>query len=155
MSHITEIKLKVKDLDALAAAAETLGFTFVEGKKTYRWYNRFVNDSDEGRAFARERGVEAMGRCEHVLRAKDHTSDDYEIGVVKALDGDGYTLAYDSWGPGKKLEAKAGPQLNTLRREYAVETATRAANRTLARQGFRVERQDLEGGRVRLRLRKR
>ena len=155
MSHITEIKLQVKDLEALEAAGKALGFEFRENQKTYGWYNRFADDSEEGRRFARERGVEAMGKCEHALRATDHKQGDYEIGVVKALDGDGYTLAFDSWGPGQKLLAKAGPGLNTLRREYAVEVATKAANRKLARQGFRVHRENLEGGRVRLRLKKR
>ncbi len=155
MSHITEIKLQVKDLDALKAAAENLGFDFMEGQKTHEWYGQFMDDSREGKEFARTRGIGAMGKCEHALRAKDHKHGDYEIGVVKSLDGEGYELSYDSWGSGRKLEAKAGPKLNTLRREYAVEVATKAANKKLRREGFRVQREDLPGGRVRLRLKKR
>jgi len=155
MSHITEIKLKVKDLDALETAADSLGFELRRGQKTHAWYGRFMNDSAEGRQFARERSVEEMGKCEHALRMKNHQSGDYEIGVVKSQDGDGYTLSFDSWGPGKKLEALAGPGLKTLRREYACEVATRTAQKSLGRQGFRVERSDIGGGRIRLRLRKR
>lgn len=156
MSHITEVKMKIRDLDALREAAEALGLVFMEGQKTHEWYGTFVGDSREGRDFARDRGVASMGKCEHALRLKDHKNGDYEIGIVPALDGDGYSLAYDSWGThGARLHAAAGDNLNTLRREYSVSVATREARKRLGRDGWRVQRQDLDNGKVRLRLRRR
>ena len=154
MSHITEIKVKVTDLDALKEAAEQLGLEFMEGQTTHRWYGQFVNDSEEGKRFARERSVDEMGKCDHALRVKGDATG-HEIGVIKAQDGDGYALVYDSWGPGKQLEAVAGQGLTKLKREYAVEVATKRARRKLGPAGWELDREDLPNGRVRLRLRKR
>lgn len=156
MSHITEVKLQIKDLDALKEAAEALGFEFVEGQQTYNWYNAFLADSPEGRQYARERGTASMGKCEHALRLKGAKPGDYEVGIIKALDGNGFSIAYDNFGSGQNLmKAGGGKDLPTLRKEYAVAVATKRAQASLGRQGWRVERQDLEGGRVRLRVRKR
>lgn len=155
MSHITEVKLKIRDLDALALAAEACGFDFREGQKTHAWYGRFLGDSNEGRQFARERGEQAMGKCEHALRLKDHKKGDYEIGIAKSVDGDGYSLLYDTFGPGRRLLAAAGSTMGKLKQEYAVAVATKNTA-ALARRGFsRPVRENLPDGRVRLRLRKR
>jgi hypothetical protein len=152
MSHMTEGTLKVRDLDALEEAGLALGLQLLRGQTTHAWYGRFVNDSEEGRRVARERGVASMGTCEHAMRSVDHQGGDYEIGVVKALDGDGYSLMFDSWGPGRKLLARAGADLGKLRQEYALAVATKKAKAKL--KGWALERESLPGGRVRLRARK-
>lgn len=155
MSHLTDVKLKVRDLDSLAEAAEQLGGELVIGQKTHKWYGRFMNDSAEGRRVASERGAETFGHCEHAIRIKgDHTS--YEVGVVKALDGDGYDLVYDTWGSGQNLERQFGKGLSKIRHEYAVSTAQKKAVASLQRKGWALApREDLGNGRTRLKLRKR
>lgn len=156
MSHITDVKLKIKDLDALKDAAEKCGFEFREDQKKYAWYGKFMDDSAEGRRVVAERGVESLGKCDHALRLKDHQQGDYEIGVVRDDDGS-FSLLFDTWGNGQKLlrETTGGPQLSRLRREYAAAVATKQAKKTLGRQGWTVERKDLPGNRIRLRVRKR
>lgn len=151
MSHVTDVKLKVTDLDALERAAERLGFEFRRDQKTYAWYGRFMNDSN---AYGKH-DPKNFGKSEHALRLKNHQPGDYEVGVVKSLDGDGYEILFDEWGPGQKLKAVVGPQANALRREYAAEVAEQKAMQKLSRHGWRVQREDLPGNRIRLRLKKR
>lgn len=155
MSHITDVKMRVRNLESLAQAAEALGGTLVIGQKTHAWYGRFMNDSAEGRRLARERGSASFGTCEHAIRSKTHTTGDYEIGVVKALDGDGFDLVLDTWGPGGKLVRQFGSDLNGLRQEYAVSETQRKAKELLARKGFVAHRERLPNGSVRLRMVKR
>lgn len=155
MSHITDVKLKVKDLDGLAEAAGALGLELVRGQKTHAWFGRFMSDSAEGRRVAQERGAHTFGKCEHAIRRKDHQQGDYEIGVVAEKDGS-YSLLYDTWGHGgSRIEQKAGPQLTALRREYSAAVAGRKARATLGRQGWTTVRQDLPGNRIRLKVVKR
>lgn len=146
------MKLKVKDLDALEESADALGGELRRGQKTHAWYGRFMNDS---RSYG-EHDPKDFGKCEHAIRLKNHQAGDYEIGVVKAKDGEGFELLVDTWGPGQKLvTAFGGPQLHGLRREYAASVATKRANATLARKGYRVQREDLPGNRIKLKVRKR
>ena len=156
MSHITDVKLKIKDLDALKEVADACGFEFREDQKRYAWYGKFMGDSESGRRVVAERGVESLGKCDHALRLKGAQSGDYEIGVVKDADGS-FALLYDEYGFGRKLvsDATGGPQLSRLRREYAATVATKEAKRRLGRLGFTVARQDLPGNRIRLKVRKR
>lgn len=133
MSHITNVQVKIRDVAALAAAVAHLGGRFEEGAQTYKTY--YGNT-----------------KCEHAIRFPQAG---YDIGVVKATDGDGYELQYDRWGThGQAVERVAGAGLSALKREYGVAVATTRAQK-LARQGWRVQRQDLDGGRVRLRLTRR
>lgn len=127
----------------------------MRGQTTHKTYGRFVGDSREGQEFVNERGAAAIGKCDHAIRLKDHRGDDYEVGVVKSLEGDGYSLVYDSWGPGKRLEAAFEKDLNGLKREYSASVATKRAKKTLGPKGFVVSREDLLNGGIRLRLRKR
>ena len=154
MSHITEAKLLIKDVDALDAAAAECGFVFMKDQNTHAWYGQMVGDSEEGRRTARERGVENLGKCAHALRLKDHKQGDYEIGVVKNTDGT-FSLLYDTWGPGRRLEQAAGVNLSKLRQEYAVAVTQARVTKTMARQGFRMTRENIGDGRVRLHLRRR
>ena len=154
MSHITEAKIRVRDMDALNDVAVLLGGELVLGQRTHRTYGRFVGDSAEGAQFVAERGEDAIGKCDHAIRLKNSGSHDYEIGVVPSLDGDGYSLVYDSWGPGKRLEAAFGTGLNGIKREYAAAVATKAVERKMGRR-YKVEREDLPNRRIKLRVRKR
>jgi len=44
MSHVTTVKVEIKDLAALREACESIGLEFREGQKKYKWYGRFVGD---------------------------------------------------------------------------------------------------------------
>jgi hypothetical protein len=146
MSHITDIKLRVKDLDALEEVGEALGLTLQRGQKTHKWFGRFVGDTRPPAGLA----VEDYGKCEHALGLKNHQAGDYEIGVVKALDGgEGYDLVTDTWNQTRLLNAVGGAQMNRLRQEYAASVALKRAKATLARKGFvasRVNGGGFDGG---------
>jgi hypothetical protein len=152
VSHITEGRLQVSNLESVREGGEAAGFVFMENQRTHAWYGVFMNDSEEGRRVAAERGVHNLGRCDHALRLKDHRPGlDYEVGVVANPDGT-YSLLYDTWGPGARLEAETagGRGLSRLKQECAVAEQQRAAV-ALQRAGFRMVREDLLGGTVRLR----
>lgn len=137
MSHVASVECQVKDLGALQAAADRLGFDFIAGKTSYRWFGRFLNDWPSHRA-AINKGVDpkTFGTCDHVLRLRSQPNG-YEIGVIEGED-DTYQLTYDTFGNGHHLERAGGVDLVTLRNEVAAETATRV----LQRRGFRVQRTD-------------
>lgn len=151
MSHISDVKLRIKDLDCLEEAGALCDFELRRNQVTHEWYG--VDMQDSNLAPGRDRST--FGKCSHALRLKDHKAGDYEIGVVSEPDGS-FSLLYDSWGgSGRRLEAAAGPQLAKLRREYACATATKKARASLGKKGFQISREDLLGGGIRLKLRKR
>lgn len=125
MSHVTEIKTEIKDLDALATAAEKLGMEFVRDQKSYRWYGQYVGDAPlpEGMTEA------DLGKCEHALRVKEKPGA-YEVGVIKAKNGKGYTLLFDYWDEGKGLMNHIGDNAGKLTQRYAAEAAIKQARVT-------------------------
>lgn len=128
MSHIAKIHLEIKDLDALAAAAESLGCELVRGQKDFLWYAGRRNP------------------CDHAIRVKNAKRRTYEIGVI--ADGEGsFRLECDFWDSGG-LEDIVGAEAKKLRQAYAESAATRQAQR----QGFRVQRTVGQNGVVKLRL---
>lgn len=157
MSHVTDVKLKITDLDALEAAAVACGLELRRDQTTYAWWGSFMNDS---RSYGEHLPAE-MGHCAHALRIpgdrpKNGSAGPWEVGVVPAKDGSGFNLVYDTFGgAGSRLTQKVGPGANTLRKEYAAAAATGKAMQTLARKGWGVTREDVAGGAIRLKLRKR
>lgn len=152
MSHVTNLKLRVKDLEALETGGRECDLEFRENQRTHRWYGHFVGDTTPPKGMK----PEDYGKCLHALVLKNAGPSDYEIGVVKALDGgEGYDLVCDTWRQARLLEAVGGPNLNKLRREYAAAAALKKANATLQRKGFVAHRENLAGGAIRLRLQKR
>lgn len=154
---MTDVRLKIHDLDALATACEALGLELQQGKRQYAWWGSFVGDSSAYGDF----DPRSFGKGDHAIKIagttpRNGSGGPWEIGVVAAKDGDGFQLVYDAYGSaGNALTAKVGPQANRLRQEYACAVATKKATATLARKGFRVERENLSTGAVRLRLRRR
>lgn len=138
MSHITMIKVEIRDLEALKAACTRLGFQFREGQRTYKWYGRYVGDAllPEGVK------VEDLGKCDHVIRVAGAA---YEVGVLRQ--GDRYGLLWDSWQAGG-LEAHLGPNAERLVQMYALEAARAQAQR----QGFSVWEEAQEDGSVQLHI---
>jgi hypothetical protein len=148
MSHVAEIELEVRDLDALAEASRRLGLEFVQGQETYRWYGATLGDYPLPAGFT----AEDLGRCEHAIRLPPGNAagrEPYEIGVVRRRDGrPGYSLLWDFWMGGFGLQEKVGAGCARLRQEYAAETTRREARR----QGFGVQEQLGADGMIRLRL---
>lgn len=134
MSHITDVRLVIKDLDGAREAALACGGVLHEGVTQYKNYY-------------------GTKPCSHVIRFPDSR---WEVGLLAQPDGS-FQPQLDVWGSeGAALTSRLGGQnCEKFKREYAVAVATKQANRTLGRQGFRVQREDLPNGRVRLKVRKR
>lgn len=157
MSHVTKVNLKINDLDALDEACTQLGLELQRGKKTHAWWGTFVGDS---RAYGDHNPAD-FGKCEHAIKIKGDKPVNghygpWEIGVVKAKDGEGYDLLYDTYGgAGQRLTQVVGQDVTTLRKEYAFAQASRKARATLARKGWSTAREELPNGALKLKLRKR
>lgn len=133
MSHVADVDIKIRDLEAAAKAAQMLGGELMRDQKTHRWYGRFMNDWSSQRAAVNRRDPKTFGKCDHAIR---FPGVDYEIGLVREEDGS-FTAVYDEWGPGAKIKEICGGQdLPKLKNEYAAAVTTR----TLMRRGFRVQR---------------
>lgn len=134
MSHITDIKLRIRDLDAAEEAGLKCGLELRRNQTTYDVYY-------------------SKGTCDHALALPNAVrGQDYEIGLVKAADGDGYDVKWDPFNQRRLIAAVGDTNANKFRREYAAAVAMRRAKTQLSRKGFSVQRQDLDGGRIRLRL---
>jgi len=141
MSHVTEIKTEIKDLDALAQAAEKLGLELVRGQKNYRWYGKYIGDAPLPEGMT----TDDLGNCEHALRVRSKPRA-YEVGIVKAKDGKGYTLLFDYWNGGNGLMQHIGDNAGKLTQRYAAETAIKQARR----QGFQVKETVGTDGKIRI-----
>lgn len=137
MSHIATIELEINDLAALKEACRDLGFEFIEGQTTYRWFatkiaelygqdkaNEYVQKlKEEQRAdrpiksytLAEGTTIDDMGKCHHAIKVPGA---DYEIGVVQ-LPNERYVLHADYWNAGG-LEARVGKGCVKLRQAYTV-----------------------------------
>lgn len=135
MSHVTTVKLKLRHLADIRAAAEAVGMEFGEGVTRFRSYA-------------------GENPCAHVVRLPDEDAQAWQIGLVAAADGDGYEARWDTWGPrGQALVNAAGREMSRLRQEYAAANALRTARKKLAGEGFVLaKREALPDGRIRLRL---
>jgi hypothetical protein len=125
MSHVESVNVQITDLEALKDACKRLGVEFVPGKKNYNWFGRSVGDYKLPEGFT----AEELGKCEHVIKVPGVN---YEIGVVPAKKGKGYTLLFDFWGSagrhdGMKLKAKFGAGLTKLVDAYSIEALKRKA----------------------------
>lgn len=146
MSHVCEIDLHIKDLDALKAACRVLGLEFREGQQTYKWFGAFVEGYDpRDTSYNYEVDRDTYGKCDHAVAVPDNARA-YELGIVRRADGKGYALNYDPFANGYGLEAIIGKNAAKLRQTYAVEVAKKQARK----QGFRVQERVQANGKVRL-----
>jgi hypothetical protein len=133
MSHVRAIEVQIKDLDSLKEAVTELGLTFIEGKTKFAWYGRWVNDyHGEDAAFKHGIATEDYGKCEHVIGVPGCG---YEIGVLKHPSGDGFTLTYDFWGPGKAIETAVGKGCEKIKSAYAEKVVEKQLDKLKAK-GF-------------------
>jgi hypothetical protein len=132
MSHVTKMKLKVKNLAALKQCAASLGMELVQ-QSTYKWYGTHVGDYPLPAGFTKE----DMGRCDYALHIKGN-SNAYEVGVVKSKTGQGYELLWDFWQKGYGLQEAIGDNGNKLRQAYATQVAKNEMQK-FQRDGFQMQ----------------
>jgi len=148
MSHLTEVKMKFRDLESLQAAVEACGGEWRD-KKTYAWWGSRAGGGDYGGLPPSEDGKCLFAIGQKGVEARNGHSGPWEIGVRKAADGDGYRLLYDYFGSaGNALHRTFGENLSKVKQEYSVAVATKQAA-VLARQGYTLRREAV-GKRVRL-----
>jgi len=117
MSHLAKIELEIKDLAALRAAVQNLGYEFRENQTTYAWYGRWVGDSPLPDGVSQEE----LGKCSHAIRVPGCS---YEIGIVRK--GPNYVLLWDFWHAGG-LSKVIGNNAGVLKQAYALERIRREA----------------------------
>jgi hypothetical protein len=146
MSHIVKLDIEINDLEALKAAAESLGLEFREGQKRYRWYGQSVGD------YPLPEGVSEadLGHCDHALSIPGNKGS-YEVGVVAKKDGSGYHLLWDFWNGGFGLQEKIGADAGKLKQAYTGEVVLKAARA----KGFKLATSTTTAdGKVQLHLRR-
>ncbi len=146
MSHVAAIDLFVTDLDALERACKQLGLVLKRGQKTYTWYGVWMDDFNEERAAAMKAyDPKEFGKCAHAIQREGHRPGDYEIGLVKNPNGDGWSTVFDDYGSGHYFAAKlGGGDLPELKSEYAA-AVTEA---DLWSQGYLTEREYLPNNEI-------
>jgi len=112
VSHVSKIEIEIRDLHSLKLACERLGFQFLEGQKTYRWYGKLV--SPERTPLPEGITENDLGKCHHAIRVPSAT---YEIGVVQH--NGKYLLLVDYWDS-KLRNALGGESGGKLKQAYAV-----------------------------------
>jgi hypothetical protein len=130
MSHVTTIKMEIKDLDALEQACQKIGLKFNRNQKHYKWYGRFVGDYREAGTNPKD-----MGLCDHAISVPGNAGA-YEIGVAQK--GESYELRYDFYGGGFGLEKLAGNRCSTLIEAYTQTVALNEATKFAAAEGYTV-----------------
>ena len=131
MSVMKTVSLKIKDLDAVEAAAARLGLVLRRGQTTFRQHSSHQDES-----------------CTHAISVCGKP-DAYEIGLTDDGAG-GFDLSYDAFNGGKGLmeiisaKGPSGHDAGLFEQAYAVELAKRDARR----RGHRVTESTSADGRI-------
>ena len=133
MSHFTAIRTKIADAKFLLLALQDLGFADVEVHREARHLDGYRGDT-------RPEMAEIIVRRQHLGRISN------DIGFQQQPDGS-FTAIISEFDRGAKY---GEPWLGRLTQRYAYH-ATKAH---LEAQGFAVQEQSVEGGRVHLLLRR-
>lgn len=135
MSHLSTSLISITDLDILRKTIAGLsglkwneGAREYKGKKTFRSYYCHENSDMSGQALDNQ--IKAVGSLEHSITI---TGCDYEIGVVRKNDGEGWSLVFDPYDT--KAAAIVGHKCERVMTEYAAETVRDFASRN----GFMLE----------------
>lgn len=120
MSHNEIIDLEVTDLKTLSNTAKRLGGELILNQKTYKWFDRFMNDYPLPEGIT----VADLGKCEHAIK---FPGIEYEVGVIKSKTQNGaYQLLWDFWD--KKLKKKmGGEKAISFIQHYTMEKTEQAA----------------------------
>jgi hypothetical protein len=104
--------ISINDIEILKRAVKIMGLVWKEGQTTYKWYA-------DGRDTKAKTTLESsQGICEHAIGfAPGQSSYEYEIGVVKNKDGEGWKLVFDPYDV--IAASKVGNQCEKLINEYS------------------------------------
>jgi hypothetical protein len=130
MSHVTTIKMEIRDLDALEQACQKIGLQFKRNQTHYKWFGQFVGDYREAGTDPKE-----MGKCNHAISVPGNKNA-YEIGVAEK--GDHFELRYDFWSGGFGLEKLAGKRCANLTEAYTQVVALNEAKKFAEAEGYTV-----------------
>lgn len=119
VSHWTKVQTQIKDLDALARAAESLGYRLQTGNVEVRGFYQPMRDVD---AAIRLRGP-------------------YDVGFKRQQDGT-YAIVCDFWAG--HVEQELGPKCGRLLQEYAYQVLRKQAQS----RGLLISRQTRQDGSV-------
>lgn len=117
MSHVVTSPCIITDLECLERALKKFPkLKLLKDKKTYKWYGKWMNDYDAKDA-AYKLGIDPKqyGKCEQCLHMDGV---EYEIGVVKRMDGKGWSLVWDFFADGHRLSEYIGVGAEHLMSEY-------------------------------------
>jgi len=117
MSHLSKIEMAIYDLSSLKEACKSLGISFMENQKTFKWYN-------------------GSGQCDYAIRVPDAN---YEVGIIKHKDR--YELQWDDYRPGGLVE-KLGKSAGLLKQAYAVAKITKEARQ----KKYNIRHQSVDNG---------
>jgi len=133
MSHVSRIETEIGDLECLERACALLGFQFVRGQTTYKWYGRLVNPQST----ELPEGItqDELGTCTHAIKVPQA---EYEVGVVRR--NGKYVLLCDFWD--SKLRQRIGEGGGRLKQAYAIEKTKKEARK----RNYLVRELKIEGG---------
>lgn len=120
MSHVVNIQLEIKDLDALEAACKALGLTYDRTATKWRWYGKWMNDYS-GKDAAYKHGIEPSRYGKADAGVITVPGAHYDIGVYKTQNG--YALIYDNWQSGGGIEKALGAGTPDLNKQYGAQVA--------------------------------
>lgn len=107
MSHVVEIKTKIRNLESLKKAVHKLGWQWHQ-KSSYKWYGQWVGDYPLPDGVS----VDELGKCDFAISVPGA---DYEIGIVSK--NNEWGLFYDFWRSGGLTQS----HIDQLIQTYAVE----------------------------------
>jgi len=113
MSHVANVKVQVKDLDALSDACTNLGLVFLKDQKTYKWYS-------------------GRNKCDHAIGVAG-AKGAYEVGVKQNADG---TWGFEADFYDQRLTRLVGNDCKKLMTEYAKCAARNETKRMAKRFGY-------------------
>ena len=130
MSHTTTIAVKIRDLDCLERAAQRCGVTLRRDQKQFRY---FAGNKET---------------CDHLLYLNETA---YEIGVIKDVAKEEYSLSFDTYAQGHGMMSCVGDNCTKLMQMYALEVARQEAQVYVA-EGWEMTEINLPNGVIQLRL---
>jgi hypothetical protein len=141
MSHITDVKMRIRDLDLAAEIAPLFGFELRRDRKECAFWGEFVGDSNSYGEF----NPHDFKNCDATLGRIGKTptmgaSGEWEVALKKAPDGDGYIVGYDTYGSsGHVISQALGFGLEKFKHAYGEALAKKKLALRLALQGFTLD----------------
>jgi hypothetical protein len=141
MSHITDVKMRIRDLDLAAEVAKPFGFELRRDRKECAFWGEFVGDSSSYGEF----NPHDFKNCDATIGRIGKTptmgpNGEWEVALKKAPDGDGYIVGYDTYGGGGATISNAlGFGLEKFKRAYGEALAKKKLAQRLSLQGFTLD----------------